>query len=36
MKMLLDIDRTLAADQREHLARRFKRFGGLFESLARQ
>ena len=36
MKLLLDLDRTLAAEQREHLSRRLKRFGGLFESLARQ
>jgi hypothetical protein len=36
MKLLLDLDRTLAAEQREHLARRLKRFGGLFESLSRQ
>ena len=35
MKLLLDLDRTLAAEQREHLAKRLKRFGGLFESLAR-
>ncbi len=36
MKLLLDIDRTLAAEQREHLARRLKRFSGLFESLNKQ
>lgn len=36
MKLLLDLDRTLAAEQREHLAKRLKRFGGLFESMARQ
>ena len=36
MKLLLDLDHTLAAEQREHLAKRLKRFGGLFESLSRQ
>jgi len=34
--LLLDLDRTLAAGQREHLARRLKRFASLFESLVRQ
>jgi Family of unknown function (DUF6279) len=34
--LLLDIDRTLDAEQREHLAKRLKRFAGLFDSLARQ
>lgn len=36
MDLLLDLDRTLAAEQREHLANRLKRFSGLFESLHRQ
>ena len=36
MKLLLDLDRTLAADQRQHLATRLKRFGSLFESLGKQ
>jgi hypothetical protein len=36
MKLLLDLDRTLAAEQREHLAKRLKRFGGLFESISKQ
>jgi hypothetical protein len=34
--LLLDLDRTLSPDQREHAAARLKRFAGLFESLARQ
>jgi hypothetical protein len=34
--LLLDLDRTLSAEQREHLARRLRRYAGLFESLARQ
>jgi hypothetical protein len=34
--LLLDLDRTLAAEQREHLAKRLKRFAGLFESLGKQ
>lgn len=36
MKLLLDFDRTLAAEQREHLANRLQRYSGLFESLHRQ
>ena len=36
MKLLLDLDRTLSAEQREHLATRLKRFGALFESLSRK
>jgi len=36
MKLVLDLDRTLALEQREHLAKRLKRFGGLFEGLAKQ
>ena len=36
VELLLEIDRTLAAEQREHLATRLKRFAGLFESLGRQ
>ncbi len=35
-KLLLELDRTLAAEQREYLAKRLKRFGALFESLSRQ
>ena len=34
--LLLDLDRTLAAEQREHLTGRLKRFSSLFESLGRQ
>jgi hypothetical protein len=34
--LLLDLDRTLAPEQREHLANRLKRFGALFESLSKQ
>jgi hypothetical protein len=34
--LLLDLDRTLGAEQREHVAKRLKRFAGLFESLGRQ
>lgn len=34
--LLLDLDRTLSSEQREHAARRLKRYAGLFESLARQ
>jgi hypothetical protein len=34
--LLLDLERTLAAEQREHLAGRLKRYAGLFESLGRQ
>ena len=36
VSLLLDLDRTLAAEQREHLAQRLKRFAGLFDSLGRQ
>ncbi len=36
VKLLLDLERTLSMAQREHLAARLKRFGGLFESLSRQ
>ena len=35
-KLLLDLDRTLAAEQREHVVQRLKRFGSLFESMSRQ
>jgi hypothetical protein len=35
-ELLLDLDRTLSADQREHAASRLKRFSALFDSLARQ
>jgi hypothetical protein len=34
--LLLDLDRTLDAEQREHLVKRLKRFAVLFDSLARQ
>ena len=34
--LLLDLERTLAAEQREHLAQRLKRYAGLFGTLARQ
>jgi hypothetical protein len=34
--LLLDLDRTLATEQREHAVQRLKRFAGLFESLSRQ
>ena len=36
MKLLLDFERTLSTEQREHLATRLKRFAGLFESLSKQ
>ena len=35
-RLLLDLDSTLAAEQREHVAQRLKRFGALFESMGRQ
>ena len=34
--LLLDLDRTLDAEQREHAVKRLKRFAELFESLIRQ
>jgi hypothetical protein len=34
--LLLDLDRTLAAEQREHVAQRLKRFAALFDSMSRQ
>lgn len=34
--LLLDLDRTLSAEQREHAERRLKRYASLFESLTRQ
>jgi hypothetical protein len=34
--LLLDLDRTLSAEQREHAARRLKRYASLFDSLVRQ
>jgi uncharacterized protein DUF6279 len=34
--LLLDLDRSLAAGQREHLAKRLKRFSGMFDELHRQ
>jgi hypothetical protein len=36
VELLLDLDRTLAAEQREHAVKRLRRFAGLFESLSRQ
>ena len=36
MSLLLDLDRTLSTEQREHAAGRLKRFSALFESLAGQ
>lgn len=36
MDLLLDLDRTLDAEQREHAVRRLRRFSTLFETLARQ
>jgi hypothetical protein len=35
-ELLLDLDRTLSTEQREHAARRLKRYAGLFQELARQ
>lgn len=35
MQLLLDIDRTLSAEQRAHAVARLRRFGELFDSLAR-
>jgi len=35
VSLLLDLDRTLAAEQRAHLVKRLKRYAGLFEALAR-
>ena len=35
MKLLLDLDRTLSAEQRAHAVARLRRFGELFDSLAR-
>jgi len=34
MQLLLDLDRTLSAEQRAHAVARLRRFGALFESLA--
>jgi hypothetical protein len=36
MDLLLDLDRTLAPEQRAHAAKRLRRYAGLFEELARQ
>ena len=36
VELLLDLDRTLSTDQREHAARRLKRYATLFDSLARR
>lgn len=35
MQLLLDLDRTLSAEQRAHAVARLRRFGELFDSLAR-
>jgi len=35
-QLLLDLDLTLAAEQREHVAQRLKRFGALFEAMSKQ
>ena len=35
MKLLLDLDRTLSAEQRAHAVARLRRYGTLFDSLAR-
>jgi hypothetical protein len=34
--LLLDLDRTLSAEQRAHVAKRLKRYAGLFETLSKQ
>jgi hypothetical protein len=36
VELLLDLNRTLSTEQREHAARRLRRYATLFESLARQ
>ncbi len=36
IQLLLDLDKTLSAGQREHAAARLRRFAGLFDSLAQQ
>ena len=36
VELLLDLDRTLSPDQREHAAKRLQRYATLFDSLARQ
>jgi len=36
VELLLDLDRSLSPDQREHAAKRLKRYATLFDSLARQ
>jgi hypothetical protein len=36
VELLLDLERTLSADQREHAARRLKRYATLFDGLARR
>ena len=36
MDLLLDLDRTLSAEQRQHAAGRLRRFAALFDSLSRQ
>src|SRR5260221_164926 len=35
-ELLLDLDRTLSAEQRTHAATRLRRYAGLFDALARQ
>jgi hypothetical protein len=34
--LLMDLDRTLSAEQRQHVVERLKRFAALFDSLSRQ
>jgi hypothetical protein len=36
MDLLLDLDRTLSTEQRQHVVGRLRRFAALFDSLARQ
>ena len=36
VELLLDLDRTLSSEQREHAARRLKRYATLFDTLARR
>jgi hypothetical protein len=36
MDLLLDLDRTLSTEQRQHVAGRLQRFAALFDSLSRQ
>ena len=36
LDLLLDLDRTLSAEQRQHVTGRLRRFAALFDSLSRQ